>query len=287
MKNILLFIRQYTILITFLALEIACIVMLMRFSKTHDAFFSQVSNEYGGSINKKVNTVTSYINLKEVNTQLALENNRLKDSLLKNFIVFDSTKFIVKDSIIKDTNNHFRKYQYLPAQVVYNSFTNQSNFLTLERGKNQGVKKDMSVVGPLGVVGRVVSVSDNYCLVMSLLNHNSVVNAMFKKSNFAVGSIEWDGKDPSYLVMNKVPKSSEVKKGDTVVTSNYSANYPSQLPIGFVTEIKPDAVGNNYILKVKTATNFYTLQHVNIIINYFYDEQKTLEENIKKLTSTN
>ena len=121
-------------------------------------------------------------------------------------------------------------------------------------------------------------------VVMSLLNRNSKVSAMLKKGNEQYSeNVEWDGKDPEYLVMKKVSKSVDVKKGDTVVTSNYSPSFPSLLMIGVVTEIRTDAQGDTYALKIKATTNFTTLQYVNVILNHYYEEQNKLDSLTRKL----
>ena len=180
------------------------------------------------------------------------------------------------DSLNKDSLNRYRKFYYLPAKVVGSTVSLQTNFLTLERGSLQGVKKGMSVVSPEGIVGVVTEVSDNYCRVMSLLHRNSKVSAMLKKDNNA-GSIEWDGVDPSYLTLKNISKGAQVKKGDSIVTSNYSANYPSHLLIGTVSDFAVDPTINFYTLKVKTAANFFTLQYVYIVENVRYAEQIKLE----------
>ena len=278
MRNIFLFIRQYFNLITFLILQLICVVTLSKYSKTHEAFFSTEANEITGKINTQYNKLNRYFTLVEANKELALENARLRDSLKSNFIISDTSRILVTDTIIKDTLNRYRKYSYLPALVVANSVSQEFNFIMLERGIKQGIKKDMGVVGPLGIVGKVVSVSENYCMVMSLLNRSSSVSAMFKrgKEQYAT-NITWDGKDANYLTMEKVSKAVDVKKGDTIVTSNYSPSFPSLLMIGTVADIKVDAVGNNYYLKIKASTNFNALQHVNVIANHFFAEQFTLD----------
>ena len=283
MRNIFLFIRQYFNLITFFILQLICVISLSKFSKTHEAFFSTEANEITGSINTQYNKLNRYFTLIEANKELALENTKLKDALKTNFVSSDSTRVIVADSLIKDTLNRYRKYSYLPALVVNNSVSQESNYLMLERGAKQGVKKDMGVVGPLGIVGKVVSVSENYCVVMSLLNRNSKVSAMFKRGKEQNASnISWDGKDAHYLTMEKVSKAVDVKKGDTIVTSTYSPSFPSLLMIGTVADIKTDAIGNNYTLKIKAATNFSALQHVHIIANHYYEEQYRLDSLTKK-----
>ena len=221
MRNIFLFIRQYFNLITFFILQLICIVALSKYSKTHEAFFSTQANEVTGKINSQYSKLNDYFKLKEINNQLAIENSKLRDKLKNNFIASDSTQTFVIDTLIKDTTNKYRKYSYLPAAVVINNVSQEYNFIQLERGAKQGVKKDMGVVGPLGIVGKVVNVSDNYCSVMSLLNRSSKVSAMFKrgKEQYAT-TVSWDGKNANYLQMDGVSKAVDVKKGDTIVTSN-------------------------------------------------------------------
>ena len=283
MRNIFLFIRQYFNLISFFILQLICIVTLSKYSKTHEAFFSTEANEITGKINTQYNKFNRFFSLAEVNRELALENAKLRDSLKSNFIISDTSRLVAIDTLIKDTLNRYRKYSYLPAVVVSNTVSQEANFIMLERGSKQGIKKDMGVLGPLGIVGKVVSVSENYSVVMSLLNRNSKVSAMFKKGREQYAeNISWDGKDANYLIMEKVSKAVDVKKGDTIVTSNYSPSFPSLLMIGTVAEIKTDAVGNNYFLKIKAATNFHALQHVNVIENHYFGEQHILDSLTKK-----
>jgi rod shape-determining protein MreC len=251
-------------------------ILLSRSSKTHEAFFALQLNEATGKINSQLNNFSGYFNLREANRQLALENAALKNQLNQNFNLPNNSVLFAADSTIKDTNNLVRKYKYLPALVVKNSFTSQENYITIERGSNAGVAKNMSVVSALGVVGKIVTVSENYSIAMSLLNRKSIVTARLKNKEYA-GTVEWDGKSPEFLIMKNVSKSAQVKLGDSVLTGNYSANYPSQLLIGTIGSIKNDEASNTYILKLKTATNFYTLQHVNIVANAYFTQQDTLE----------
>lgn len=260
-----------------MVLQLVCVVLLSKSSKTHEAFFAAKANEVTGKINTQYNKFNGYFGLRETNKQLAEENAKLRQLLSNNFITINKDRIVFIDSTFKDTLNRVRKFTYLPATVVRNDFSLQNNYITVERGSKQGVAVDMSVVGPLGVVGKVVNVSENYCIVMSLLNRNSIVISAIKGTNYA-GRVEWDGKNPDYLTMTNLSKTANIKKGDTVVTGNYSANYPSNLIMGTVADFKNDKTTGAYIVKIKTATNFYTLQHVNIIANNFYAQQTNLEK---------
>jgi rod shape-determining protein MreC len=150
------------------------------------------------------------------------------------------------------------------------------NYLTLHRGELQGIKKDMAVIGPDGLVGTVIEVSDNYAMVMSLLHRNSKVSSMLKKGN-VTGTVEWDGHDPRFLTLRNIPKSAEVVKGDSVLTSTYSANFPSNIMVGTVEEITADPSSNFYTIRLKTATNFFSIQYVNVVENVQWAEQRRLE----------
>lgn len=281
MKNIFLFIRRYFTFIFFITLQIISIVLLVNFNKTHQAVYAGVANEITGSINGRYNKVQNFFHLQENNQLLLEENTRLKNLLGINFETPDTTRLHVLDSLYRDTTGKMRKFIWLPAKVVNNSISLQTNYITLHRGSAQGVSKDMAVVGPQGIVGIVVDVSNNYAKVMSVLHVNNKVSAMLKK-NFITGIVDWDGKDPRYITLNKIPKTTNVAKGDTVVTSRYSSIFPPNIMVGTVEEVKKDPVNNYFNIKLKTATNFYTLEYVNLVENVQLIEQKKLEETAVK-----
>ena len=259
MKNIFIFIRRYFNLLFFLLLQILSIILLVNYNRSHEAAFSNIANEVTGSINTQYSRVHDYFNLKEANRQLSEDNTRLRNMLGQNFEGPDTLRQVIIDSLVKDTTGRPRKYTWLTAKVVNNSVSDQTNYITLHRGIEQGVTKDMAVIGPQGVVGTVVDVSKNYSIVMSLLHRNSRVSAMMKNTK-VIGSVEWDGKDPQYLTLKNIPRSTIIQKGDSVVTSTYSANFPSQVMVGTVHEIGADPSSNFFTIKLKTATNFFSLQ---------------------------
>jgi rod shape-determining protein MreC len=277
LRNIFLFIQRYFTFISFLMLQIVCIVLLSRSSKSHDTFFSTAANEVTGRINRQYSGVTQYFALRETNRLLAEENTQLRNLLKDNFIDTVAKQITMADSTMRDSSGRTRKFSFLPAHVIGNTVTLQYNYLTIERGSLQGVKKGMAVTSPQGIVGVVVEVGPNISRIMSLLHRKSKVSAMLKKDGVA-GSLEWDGDDPSYLILTDIPKSSAIKPGDTVLTSTYSANFPPKLPIGTVNKISSDAESNFYTLRIKTAVNFFSIQYVYLIDNVFYQEQMNLEQ---------
>lgn len=257
-------------------LQILSLILLVRYNDTHEAAYAGVANEITGRVNVQYNKIQNYFHLRENNRLLLEENTRLKNLLHINFESPDSSRVAVLDSLIRDTLGHQRKYIWLPAKVINNTVSQQLNYLTLHRGANQGVKKDMAVIGPQGVVGTVIDVSENFSRVMSLLHRNSKVSSMLKKGNIP-GTVEWDGKDPHYITLRNIPKSVPVAKGDSVVTSSYSANFPSDIMVGIVNDISQDPGSNFLTIRLKTATNFYNIEYVYLVENVQWDEQRRLE----------
>jgi len=282
MRNIFLFIRRFFTFFLFLVLLGLSFAILINYNQTYQAAFANTASNLTGNFDKRYNDVQYYFQLKQTNKQLSEQNSRLLNLLGTSFDAPDSTKQYKIDSLIKDTLGRVRKYLYLPAKVVNNSVSSEFNYITLYRGSQQGVTRDMAVIGPDGVVGRVVFFSSNYCRVMSLLNRNSKVNAMLKKGLIS-GDVEWDGEDAQYLVMRKVNRSAVVKAGDSVITSNINGlTYPPGVLIGTVAQVKQDVAGGQYILKIKTATNFYILQYAYLVDNMQWQEQKLLEDKTPK-----
>jgi rod shape-determining protein MreC len=137
------------------------------------------------------------------------------------------------------------------------------------------------VISPTGLVGMVVNTSENFAVVMTMLNRQSSVSAKLKKTG-EIGKIQWDGESPGRVTMINVPKSVQVAIGDSVVTSGYSLSFPPGVLIGTITEVINEKSSNFYTLSVKPSTNFYNVEYVTVVGNLQKDEQRKLEEAVRK-----
>jgi rod shape-determining protein MreC len=240
-----------------------------------------VSTEVTGRFNEKYNGIESYFTLKKTNESLAKENERLHRLLKENYEAPDSLRRMITDTLRVDSGRSILKYDILESKVVGSTVAQQYNYITLHRGFSQGIRPNMGVIGPQGVVGRVVNVSENFAVVMSLLHRQSTVVVKLKKGGER-GTIEWDGLSPLFLTLKDIPKSAKVEKGDTIVTSQISSLFPANIMVGTVYEIVPDNSTNIYVLKVRPSTNFYNLEYAYVIDNKQYEEQKRLEDSTRK-----
>ena len=94
------------------------------------------------------------------------------------------------------------------------------------------------------------------------------------------GTVVWEGKDPTELVLLNIPKSAKVAVGDSVITSGYTTSFPQGLLIGRVKEVIQESTNNNLRLVLTTSANFYTLEYVYGIEN---TDAKAIEEVLHRL----
>jgi rod shape-determining protein MreC len=201
----------------------------------------------------------SYLHLQEINESLARENMTLRNRVQK----LEKPDTSVFRSVYDTLYN--QQYTHTFAEVIDNSVNRQKNFFTINKGKRSGVVPDMSVISDNGVAGVVVGCSDNYSLVMSVLNLDFKLSARVKKNGY-FGSLNWDGRNYRYAALNEIPQHVPLSVGDTIETTGYSAIYPEGVMVGTITEFERNG-GDFYTIRVELATDFKNLQYVDVIGN--------------------
>jgi rod shape-determining protein MreC len=280
-RNVFLFIRRHFNFLFFLVLQIIALSFLFRYNKFHEAAFMNVTTELTGRINEKYNGIEYYFQLKKTNESLVRENLALRQLLKENYEGPDSNRRLIYDTLRTDSGKSILKYRIMEAKVVSYTTALQANYLTIHRGFAQGVHPNMGVIGPQGIVGSVITVSENYATVMSLLHRQFKVVAKLKNGS-ETGTIDWDGLSPLFVTLRSIPRSAKVAVGDTVLTSQTSSLFPANLMVGTIYEIVPDNTSNFYTLKVRPSTNFFNIEYAYVIDNLQYDEQRKLEDSTRK-----
>ncbi len=284
MRNIFLFIRRYFNFLFFLLLQGFSIYLIVHYSLYHKAMFSSTVNQLTGKINAQYNKVEYYFQLKKTNDSLVKANENLYNKLKADFELPDTTTKTLIDSIRVDSLEHFRKYNYFNAKVVANSVVAQNNFIVLGRGTAQNLTEGMGIIDPnTGVVGIITDVSKDYAVVMSLLHKDSHISGKLMHGG-ETGTLSWDGKTPNIVTLSGIPKSAKVARGDTIITSGFSTSFPKGMLIGYVDEIIAEKSTNNYLLKLRSAANFYSLEFVYAIENKQAEDINKLLDKAKKQT---
>jgi rod shape-determining protein MreC len=173
------------------------------------------------------------------------------------------------------------KYDFIMAQVINNSVGSVENYITLNKGRLDGLAPQMGVVDQNGIIGIVSLVSDHYAVVISLLNTKLRLSAKVKGSDY-FGSLVWDAESPRFAVMEELPRHVEFHEGDTIVTSGYSAAFPEGIPVGIVAGHSRQRNDNFNALRIELAADFHRLSDVRVIVNNQQREQLSLEEQARK-----
>ncbi len=251
----------------------------------HNAYQRNVvissANVVTGHIAGISGAVTAYLNLQEINRELLERNGELEMQLLQlqqqlGQLVADTTSF----AGYVDSTGVF-PYSSITAKVVNNSVTHLSNYITLNKGARDGVAPDMGVVSERGVVGIVSKVTDQFSVVIPILNPKFGLSGKVLGSNY-FGSIRWNGHSSRYVNLDELPRHVEFQPGDTIVTSGYSSIFPENIIIGTVHKHERQHDDNFNSIEIELATDFQALTNVRIIRNYNQAEQQHIEQEAKR-----
>ncbi|MGA2298059.1 MAG: rod shape-determining protein MreC [FCB group bacterium] len=207
--------------------------------------------------------------LRELNLQLSSEVTKMRNAVIENKKLRDMLNFRDKS-----------EYPVIAAEVVGKNTIEMRNYLTLNRGKNDSIDVGMGVRNDAGLVGVVIGATENYSLVELIVNRDIKITAQVQRSRLN-GILTWEGGE--VFELKNVPKSYDVKIGDNILTSELSNKYPSDIPIGYVVEVKEEA-GNIFItIAVKPFVNFATLEEVFVIKHLPNPERTALIKQMDEL----
>jgi len=269
MQQLFYFFRKYKYFLFFLLLEFVAIFFTINNNSFHKSKFISSANKITGGLYEKTSQISNYFNLKQQNEELVLENNNLKKLVEKYTSKSDST---ITRTLI-DTVKYRQKYTYTSSKVHRNSYHNQNNFILINKGKDQGVKREMAVVNSKGIIGITDDVSSNYSRVQSILNSNSKINAKLKNS-FHFGTLVWNGQDYNVVQLEDIPRQANIKVGDTIITGGKSTIFPEGILIGTIQEI--DTKSNTNSIDIKLFNDMSNIGHVYIITALDKEELRTL-----------
>ncbi len=240
------------------------------------------ANNVMGWIYNASNNVISFVHLRKSNQLLLEQNATLESELYHLRSQLSDMNTVDSADVIAFANDSIEQSQFnfIPAEVVNMSFSGINNFITVNRGSNDGIKPDMGVISQRGVVGVVSNVSSNFSLIIPIINPLFRLSAKLKNSD-NYGSLSWNGNSFNDAQLGELPKHETYNIGDTVVTS-FSRIFPKHLVIGFVNGIGESKDDNFNTFNVELATDFNSLQNVLIISDMYYYEQKELEETAER-----
>lgn len=258
---------------------ISCMLLFKSNPYQHHVYLTSANAVASGTYGLG-NQITSYFNLREINADLNTRNAALQQEVvnLREQLDMLQEKNYTDTMVTDSTMQHF---EFIVAHVIHNSVSKPYNYITINKGSADGIKPEWGVIDQNGVVGIVSNVGPHTARVISLLNPNFRLSCKVKNSD-SFGSLVWSGSDPTEALLEELPRHTIYHKGDTVVTSGYSAVFPPGIPVGRVISDNRDRKENFFTLQVKLFANFATLSNVQVVVNNYRQELKDLEAGEKE-----
>lgn len=140
-------------------------------------------------------------------------------------------------------------FEVTGAAVIGRNPGNWFGTITINKGSDDGMKQNMTVITEQGLVGRITSVSINTSEVLLITDPRSGVSALIQESR-APGMVEGIASSPGRVIMVHIPIEIDISADQVVVTSGFGSIYPKGIPVGRILETgkEPSGLFNNAVI---------------------------------------
>ena len=201
-----------------------------------------------------------YLALQRVST----ENERLRQEVARLQIALQQERALAQQSRTLEQLLELRTEAELAtvaAGVIAGSASPDFRTLTIDKGTRDGLRPDMAVIAPAGIVGRIITPSTRAAKVQLLIDRNAAAGALIERSR-AQGVVEGTGGD---LRLNYVSATADVKVGDVVVTSGIDGIYPKGFVVGQIESVERGS-GTFGAIVIRPAVDFSSLEAVLVVV---------------------
>lgn len=279
MRNLIEFIKKYNHWFVFVLLEVVSFVLLFKFNSYQGSVWFSSANAVAGKVYELDAAVKNYFSLTKINQQLSVRNLYLEQTVRKLSEQVDELTEKKDSSWLARTQEQvLNECKLIPAKVITNSLDKRDNFITIDKGRADGVRKDMGVACGNGVVGVVYMVSEHYAVVIPLLNSKSNLSVTIRERGY-YGYLHWTGGRADLAYVDDIPRHAHFRLGDLVETSGYSSIFPPGIIVGQILHVYNSADGLSYRVQVRLTTDFGNLRDVCVIDNTAMEERINLLRN--------
>ena len=276
MRNLLDFLARHNHWFVFVLLEVLSAVLLFKYNSYQGSVWFSSANAVSGRVYEASAAVGQYFSLVTVNRQLTQRNVYLEREVAR--MAQEHAEATADSSYLQRLqNSQTNRYRSVPARVVSSSLDRLNNFITIDKGEADGVKKDMGVVCGTGIVGIVYLTSAHYSVVIPVLNSKSNISCSIRGRGY-FGYLHWMGGVPDEAYLDDVPRHARFRIGDVIVTSGYSSVFPPGMLVGKVMRVYNSANGLSFRLRIKLTTDFGNLRDVCVITDAAVAERVKLLE---------
>lgn len=200
--------------------------------------------------------------LKSENEVLKQKNEELEEKL-RNLEIIQAENSTLKEYL--NLTEQYKNYATIPGYIINKDITNYSKIFVINIGSNDGIKENMTVIAAEGLVGHIISVTENAAKVQTLVDSSNVVSATLENSKDTVicrGTLKGNELKTTYISTNTV-----LVEGEKLYTSGMGGIYPKGIYIGVVKKINETKNITNRSFITEAAVDFENLETVLVISN--------------------
>lgn len=201
------------------------------------------------------------------------KENKLLKARLEEYVMLEAEVQTLKKEneelrAVLNKKESLRDFIPIEATVIGRNPDRWQETVIINKGEQQGVKKDMAVITPSGLIGKIQHASQFTSTVqlLSALDRQNRISAYVQGQEGSVfGLIEGYDDKRQALLFKQIPFDAKIEKKQLVLTSGLGGIFPKGLPIGEVEEVVPDEYGLTKMAYVKPAANFYDVDDVIVV----------------------
>lgn len=237
------------------------------FERALNMFFLPIQSVVKFPYEKIKGSINFFVEMKgyaNENERLSEENTELKEKVRQLEIAG------IENENLRDMLNLTKKYDASNAVVaeIISVDTTWFEVITVNKGKNDGIKANMTVLTPSGLVGKVTKVFDFSSQVTTILDSSNAVSASLTKTGDLVTTIGDMGlANEKILKLKYVPSDITLLEGDVIETSGMGGIYPKGIYIGTIKKVEEDEESKKRYALVEPGVEFSKMREVLIIEN--------------------
>jgi rod shape-determining protein MreC len=199
--------------------------------------------------------------LKQENEELKKKNSELEQSL-RELEIIKAENDTLKDYV--NLTDKYLEYKTVPAYIINRDINNYTKTIIINVGEKDGIKPDMAVIADKGLVGYVISTTQNTAKVQTIIDTATSVSSVISTSREAIivsGTLE----SSSILKASYIPTEATILENDNVETSGMGGIYPKGIHIGTIKQIVNTKNNIDRYAYIETAVDFEKLETVLVI----------------------
>jgi len=220
-----------------------------------------VSNQYQG-VENFLSASQDIQEIRQQNTALEAENARMQAQIVE--LQQQLVEFEILSALLEFARAN-PEYQYIGASIIGQDPSPFLNYIIINRGSDDGLRRGMPVVTQNGLAGRVVQVTASAARVSLITDPITLINVRVEPSRspaVLTGSVTGD------ITLEQIPQDADVNPGNLILTSGLGGNYPANIIVGQVTSVRSRENALFQSASVQPVTDFSDLSIVLVITNF-------------------